>query len=114
MRQVVTITPDGGLSGLQRKRGQGIDLRAFGPCRVMRASHILPTDDGQHWFVELLVGPHAGRRLDEALWAEAVGNAHPPRDATLSREGLYLFVDYDMAVQAEIEALDGLRLRGGF
>jgi hypothetical protein len=116
MKQVVTISPDGTISGLQRKPGQGLDLRKFGPCVVERASDIRATEDGQRWTVNLLTGPYAGKQLTIELAGHAglFRGKGPGVDAHLETGGVLTFDDYDAAVRAEIATLDGLRLHGEF
>lgn len=116
MQQVVTISPEGIISGLQRKPGQGVDLRKFGPCVIARASDIRATEDGQRWTVNLMTGPFAGRALDLDI-AYRAGLFRPGAeavDAHLEAEGVLSFDDYEKAVMVEIRALDGLRLNGEF
>ena len=112
-RQVVTISPDGSLSGLERKRGQGIDLKMFGQAEVVRASHIVwreGTEITRGWIVEFLKGPRAESLMVPAD-LEGTGLLADRRDAT---DGAALFDDYDDAVKAEIAVLDRDRLRGQF
>lgn len=116
MKQIVTISPEGIISGLQRKPGQGLDLRKFGPCTIERASDIRATEDGQRWTVNLMTGPFAGRPLDVdiAYRAGLFAGQGAGVDAHLDPAGVLSFDDYDKAVSVEIRALDGLRLQGEF
>lgn len=116
MKQVITITPGGGMSGLQRKPGQGLDLTKFGKATVVRASEIVWDEDPQAWTVKLL---NTGTVLDGVvltyrMWDVAVeadypAGSHP--DAGVKDQQMR-FDDYDQAVKAEIEYLDALRLKG--
>lgn len=111
-RQVITIRPDGQVEGLQRKPGQGLDLRKLGNASITRASEIVWSDREQKWFVHILSGRFAGKTLTYGLWINVVG-ARPPagRDKLVNTDRI-LFEEYDDAVKAEIAFLDAARLRG--
>ena len=123
MTQVITIDPSGGMSGLQRKQGQGLDLRQFGYARIKRTSLIQWHEERQRWFIEILsydvrrgLGYHDGGVLilTIELWREYTSRAMSPTNSN-HMQGLDTYVffeDYDDAVRAEIEFLDALRLRG--
>ena len=128
MSQVITISPRGELSGLQRKRGKGLDLRQFGHAEIERVSEIVWCADHQRWYVKILSLPTgwplgAGTMtLSNLLWAEHVGSDMPagtdqicPNESGLLRsvECLY-FDDYDDAVAAEVKFLDSMRVQGLF
>jgi hypothetical protein len=115
MQQVITIGPDGSLSGLQHKRGQGVDLRQFGKAQIERASHIVWDEDYQAWLVELLTGPHAGKTLTWGLWRAVTGRADCPAALpSESEDSAILFADYEDGVLAEIAVLNALRVKGLF
>lgn len=122
-KQVITIDKAGVMSGLQRKPGQGIDLRQFGKADIKRASLIEWNEHEQAWYIDVL--QEAGRGIvTMAKWIEAgltmrqlveldfidgmFGNAPPRQTDTI------LFPEYDDAVKAEIAYLDALRLAGRF
>ena len=124
MNQVITISPDGSLSGLQRKRGKGLDLRQFGHAEIERVSEIVWKADRQRWFVKLLRMPgwSSGMILSDRMWILHVGGDLPegadptcPSESGIlqSTECLY-FDDYDDAVAAEVKFLDSMRVRGLF
>ena len=73
MRQVITIGPDGMMSGLQVKPGKGLDLRQFGRAEIERASEVLWDSDRQGWIVECRKGVYAGCLLGNAWWGEIAG-----------------------------------------
>lgn len=110
MQQVITIGADGHIAGLQRKPGQGLDLRQFGKATIERASEIVWAEGSQKWFVSVLTGPFAGRFLSDSLWHDHVCDLIPA-EATVEF-GKLMFDEYDDAVRAEIEFLDGLRMAG--
>lgn len=114
MQQIITIAPNGIMSGLQVKKGRGVDLRQFGPAKIERASEIVFNDRYQAWSVLLLKAGGRGHALvTEALYHEATGlQGWPEGCQELTAGGHLLFGDYDDAVQAEIAVLDGLRLKG--
>jgi len=114
--QVISVAPDGTVSGLQRKPGQGLDLRQFGKADIQRASLIEWAEDVQAWFIDVLQdagrGPVSYRR-----WIEAVGTVEPEGfvgAANYVDDRPMLFAEYDDAVKAEIAYLDALRLQGQF
>ena len=112
MRQVITFCVDGSVSGLQHKKGRGVDLRQFGEVHIERASHIIWSDMRQRWLVEFLTGPYTGQLLDCSIWKHAVGNDLPmPKESFTLEDGTITFQDYDDAVSAEVATLDGLRLQ---
>ena len=141
MIQVITIGPDGGISGLQRKQGQGLDLRQFGHAKIERVSLIQWSEGRQRWYIEILsesvklglaydqyAGPKESqdviaRLLAEMaeslvvsteLWRVYVSKAVAPTnsDHMLGADESICFEEYDDAVRAEIKFLDALRLRG--
>jgi hypothetical protein len=114
-QQVVTVHPDGSVSGLQRKRGDGLDLRQLGRADIKRASHIVWCAEAQRWFIDVLDGPFAGCMITARMYENTLGE----RQASIARStahvgkwGELLFPDYEDAVAVEIEVLDGMRLRG--
>jgi hypothetical protein len=127
MKQVISVSPTGDLTGLQHKPGQGVDLIALsadggGKADVVRASEVLWNKDAQKWTVQFKegAGSYAGRYLDIELVMECmnfrlstldepwVGSC--PLSSWPSR--IFLFPDYDSAIKAEIAVLNALRLGG--
>lgn len=119
-QQVITIGPDGIMSGLQVKPGKGVDLTKLGKASVVRASEIVWHDEKQLWYVNLLgftsilSGP-----LDLPRWISAdLSNDDLPKGTTAGilygTHAIMFFPDYDLAVQAEIAYLDAMRLKGIF
>jgi len=135
-RQVMTFHPDGSVSGLQVKPGQGVQLTSMGDAKVTRASEIAWLEDAQAWHVNVLVGPEKGPvtfdKLDRAL-----GDEGPDHTASLAElnelapsgwgtsayevgcsivdtESDLIFASYPEAVQVEIAFLDALRVQGRF
>lgn len=119
MSQVVTISPEGVISGLQVKPGKGLDLTKIGKASVERVSLVEWSEEHQGWFVQIIRGPKAGTVLTRAVWAAAGLREHleDPGNSIAARvaeDGTLLFVDYDDGVRAEIMYLDKLRLQGVF
>ncbi len=117
--QVITISQDGGMSGLQRKTGKGVDLRQFGRASIERASLIEWDENKQKWWVSIQSGKYAGAALSHVLRCNAgmmpaTGEAFYPGSTMTTNGGVYMFKDYDDAVKAEVAFLDALRLRGVF
>lgn len=117
IRQVITINPLGGISGLQRKKGQGIDLTAFGTADVQRVSEILWHEETSEWprgwHIHFLLGVRAGTiftvgdyKAHKHLGLPSIINENAQDDATAS------FEDYDDAVKVEVAVLDNDRLMG--
>ncbi len=121
MNQVVTITPDGGVSGLQRKRGRGLDLKAMGHAEVERVSEVSWDTIRQRWYV-VVHGPMTGEVLRYDLirvcgldFSDVTGRNKFFEGSTIATgSGWYLFEDYDDAVAAEVRFLDALRVTGVF
>lgn len=115
-RQVLTISPDGSIAGLQVKPGRGFDLRGMGRAHITRASEVLFDENNQMWYVEVREGRHAGRIIDDEMVASAFAWKGLPAtraSATVSgTRNVVLCFDYDDAVALEIAVLDGLRERG--
>lgn len=105
MQQVITIDADGQISGLQRKRGQGLDLRQFGDAEIVRASEIIFNSEDQMWEIKFMVGTLAGRFLTHVLYAMILGTAVRFKAA----RPVMQFDDYDDAVKVEIAVLDAIR-----
>ena len=132
--QVITIDREGTMSGLQVKRGRGLDLKSMGHAKVERASEITWDETAQCWRVHVLnevacqwMMNHTGGRdrpylkggvtLTSNQRFMATGDAELPKGATYSKygDGDWLgFPDYDDAVAAEIEFLNALRIQGKF
>jgi hypothetical protein len=115
------------MGGLQRKPGQGIDLRQFGLAEIKRASLVEWDETEQAWFIDVL--QDAGKGVVTLNgWLSAIGATYgssPPitlcdiapstiTDARLDWDKPILFGEYDDAVKVEIAYLDALRLRGEF
>jgi hypothetical protein len=112
--QVLTISPTGEVSGLQRKPGQGFDLRKLGKAQIERVSEIVWDEENQNWFISILRGFFADRLVSSVLWAAYVSETLPGAGCTIRDDGVLLFEDYDQAVKAEVEFLDRARLAGHF
>ena len=105
-KQVLTVAPGGALSGLQRRRGDGLDLTRMGRARVERASLVEWEEMMQGWTITPLVGPTRGVVLTIDEFARAHGARRVAGGSAL------VFSDYETAVAAEVQYLDALRLRG--
>lgn len=111
-RQVITISPDGSVSGLQVKPGKGFDLRKLGNASITRASEVLFSEQHQLWFVEVREGRFSGQPITDNIMRLAGLTYHDSRIRPDKRIGGVLwFSDYDDAVLCEIAVLDGLRFR---
>ena len=128
--QVITITPEGGLSGLQVKRGRGLDLKSMGHAEIDRASEIVWNEPQQCWHVHVLnevacqwmaeqdqgIYVKGGWTLGYLEWGEAVtyGYCDEPKGVCDVSARFYGFEEYDDAVAAEIKFLNALRTQGIF
>lgn len=113
-KQIITVSPEGALSGLQRKPGQGVDLRQFGQAAIERASLIEWAEDMQGWYINVLQEAGKGRVHKSDL--DRVGVSipdHAPYQLG-HRFGCLYFAEYEHAVEVEILYLDALRRRGRF
>jgi len=112
-QQVITVQPDGTISGLQRKTGKGLDLRQFGHARIERVSEITWDEKRQRWTVNIINGPMEGTLLTWASWRGA-GFTSIPKGCKVTSSSVMMFEDYDDAVATEVAFLDMLRKRGVF
>lgn len=127
IRQVITVSPSGEISGLQVKPGRGIDLRRFGPAKIVRASEIVWDEEAQGWAVviqdapglEVLKGVALTNKMadrfavTQALVLSMVADGKMVLPPATEGKPL-LFNDYDDAVTFEIAYLDAWRLDGVF
>lgn len=122
-RQVVTIHTDGSVSGLQRKPGQGFDLRCLGKATITRASEIVWSEDHQMWYVvpvgEKFTDMLSWRKAFDSAAASLAGLERLPAGCQYVRVAaenvvadVVMAKEYDDAVAFEIAVLDGLRLKG--
>lgn len=113
MQQVISISPDGGLSGLLHKPGKGVDLRQFGKCDIARVSLVEWDEDNQLWYIKFLKGPYAGQDCTDKLLSECGLNTKTLRGfVRVPSAGKSLFHDYDDAVAVEIAIFNELRRSG--
>ena len=110
MQQVITISADGSLSGLQRKKGQGVDLRSFGKAEIRRVSEIQWDEQEQRWAISAHLDGSAWVTLTRGIYG-AYGVLLPTVQFR-ETDGALLFPDYDDAVSEEIRFLDFLRKNG--
>lgn len=120
-RQVITIQPDGTVSGLQVKPGKGVNLQSLGKAKTVRASEIAWDEDAQFWYVDVLQTPGKGPvTLNKFMDAFIPGTTPPLGDLAPSAQNItdsnapIYFSEYPDAVEVEIAYLDALRLRGEF
>lgn len=110
--QVITVHADGSISGLQRKRGEGVDLTIFGRAEIHRASEIVWSITAQSWYIQLLEAPFMTRRLTESLWTQMCLPSPPDGCVVCGTDSDLLFKSYEDAVRAEIRFLNAARLSG--
>ena len=112
-KQVVTIGPDGSISGLQVKPGKGVDLRQFGNASIRRASDIVWMEEDQRWMIKILVGQHRGRFVTNLLWFYEAGQHEVPETSEIGWADTLYFRDYDDAVEAEKEFFNAIQTAKG-
>jgi hypothetical protein len=122
--QVITIRPDGGIFGLQHKRGQGLDLRKLGHAEIKRATLVEWDGNKQAWFIRWCSEDALldGLSWDFETFQEAEvdytafgGNAIPESEDDLFcvfGDVVIYFPDYEDAVAAEVAVIQALQVRG--
>ena len=111
MKQLITVAPDGSISGLQMKRGHGIDLREFGNADIQRTSLIEWSSAEQRWFIRFL------HRKDGGPECYSCSDFHKfgiwPLHSTVDADGVMYFDDYEDAVDVEVDVVQATRQRFG-
>lgn len=110
MEQIITINQDGSMETLRQKKGQGVDLREFGPVQMERVSEVILDSASQQYFVRFLSGPLAGRELSVGLHAAIAGKDFP----VARMKDRALFDEYEDGVEAEIQTINYLTLNEAF
>lgn len=109
--QLITINPDGSLSGLDFKAKGAVSFRDLGPATTKRITDIEWEEERQCWNIRFLLGTLAGSLLTVDLAQEthmppsAYGAPHP-------ETGVLGWDDYDTAVSAEVAMIQAARLTG--
>ena len=119
VQQIVTISADGSVSTLQRKKGKGVDIRPLGNIKIERATLIEWSTVDQRWFINVLrptvlAWMKLGGLLDIGHWQRAGLNDNGPGGSVVGQDGVLLFEDYDDAVAAEVAFLEALRASGTY
>lgn len=111
MSQVITISPGGVISGLERKPGEGWDFKTIGgDITIERSSDIRWCKHNQKWYIEFLQGFRRGTFLTENTLPK---NINCSQQYTVDpQNNLLLFTSYALAVEMEIAVLDWDRLNG--
>lgn len=116
LKQVITIGPDGSISGLDRKKGEGINLKALGRADVVRASQIEwhEGESARGYKIEFLTGPRQGTTLTVNEFSKYACDELPEVLNPQDGDGIALFEDYGECVKVEIKILDSDRIKGVF
>lgn len=115
-RQVITIGAAGSMESLQFK-GKGVDLRKYGHASIQRISDIVWHEALQLWTVVPKQGKLAGKPImSDTLIDVYHGDTQALGDVILacSLEGLPLvsFVEYEQAVEFEVDFIQRCKLKG--
>jgi len=98
---ILTISPNGSISGLQHKRGKGPDLRTLGIARIIRATLIEFDPALQEWIIRWTPEAAQANGFGQGPWTDPSGE-------------IMSFVDYDEAVTAEVARIESLQTAGRF
>jgi hypothetical protein len=118
-KQLITIAPDGSISGLQMKRGRGLDLRVLGPAAIVRSTEIEWDEGHQKWFVRFLQGKreHTVLVVDDLRTYNLPAHVETVGRAKLAGGWMWdyalLFADYEDAVAAEVAVIQAMRKQHG-
>lgn len=109
---VVTCHPDGSVETLLKDKV--LDTRMFGETRrIERVSEILPTDDGQMFYVRWLKGPLIGSREYDLGGCKSHMVHRTNRSVSCWEDGETIFFDsYEAGVEFEIATVNAFRLAG--
>ena len=110
-RQVISFHATGIVSGLQRKPGEGLDLRSLGTADIRRASEVLWDQTTQKWYVKITLGKYKGIVITNRMREAASTHTILANIDTYTAHAL--FTEYDDAVSAEIAVLDHIRCTEG-
>ena len=125
MKQLVSILPDGTITGLEMKKGS--DIKQLGTAEIVRSSLVEWVPAAQAWQVRLLHGKHAGVVQERLTWcydhrdnrlADIYWHKPAPwwlRVLTLGtapKRVIPLWRKYEDAVAMEIEIIQNMRLEG--
>ena len=117
MNQVITISTDGSIVGLDHKR-KGLDLRQFGKAKTERATLIEWDEAKQAWFILWVAdGQAVGLPWSDAEEFQRYGvdftahNGYPLSDEAEENPTIF-FNDYEDAVTAEVAVIQAMQLRG--
>jgi len=115
-RQVITFNTDGSIEGLDRKKGEGLNLKVFGQADVVRASQIeWHEGEGVRGYkIEFLIGHRKGSTLTVKEYSKYQTDKLPTTLNPEQDDAFALFEDYGECVDVEITILDDDRLNGIF
>ncbi len=105
--QVISIELGGAISGLQVKKGKGLDLRTFGKASIRRYSEILWQENEQKWAIAIRANPHGSYYLSEFMFHEAM---HPDQSNHEYSIDKMLFDEYEDAVEKEIAYYNSMKI----
>lgn len=115
-KQLISISPDGEVSGLQFKRGRGLDLRSLGKAKIERSSLIEWHEELQKWYLRILSDNAVvtnGYLKDQGvsgIWQDLSPDLIWPESDTCH---WLLWDDYEDAVSAEVQLIQEIRKKKG-
>jgi len=111
MNQLITIRPDGSITGLDFKRA-GLDLRKLGKAQTERVSEVTFAEERQQWLVQYVALP--GMQGNMTLFNVAQSKADLSKLTYFigAPANTLYFPDYEDAVAAEVAVIQGLREQG--
>jgi hypothetical protein len=101
MSQLIFVSPVGVVTSLDTKRGKGIDVKKLGHAEVIRSSEIIWDTIEQKYSVKFL-------SLSRELLQKNEGNMLVDDD-----HNTRFFPDYESAVEAEVIAINKMRMEWG-
>jgi hypothetical protein len=105
---VITVHPNGAVETLLKDKV--FDTRVLGDRKIERLSEVLPTDDGQRFYVRWLRGPLVGDALVRVPTL-SVNRAINSVSCWPSGETFYA-CSYEDAVEFEVATVNELRMHG--
>lgn len=108
--QIITIAPDGSVSGLDHKK-KGVDLRKLGKAKIRRATLIEWDERKQAWFIRW-EGREDNREWTLPLFLNCHLLCSSFNGQAYHSSGVVYFEEYEDAVKAEVAVIQSLQKSG--